>query len=234
MLKYSFTIILVLLIQGILSGQNYDITVKSKITEPYPFVSGNFTGDAVSESPDPLSGFRWNKTSPDDNLEIYVLHPISISSDVPQNMQRGNRSGLPLKVNGTCDIVFDFGRESAGWLEFDSDDLDGEVEMSISEYNEPAILNAGAHHPQKTLVPVKHGSTYRLELNDELYEGVRFGWIHLKKLSNPCTIKDVRLVCQVKPTNYSGSFSSSNPALTRMWYTGAYTDRKSTRLNSSH
>lgn len=71
--------------------------------------------------------------------------------------------------------MFDFGRVSAGWLEFDSDDLDGEIEMSISEYTEPAVLNAGAQHPHKTAVPVRYGNTYRLELNTELYEGVRYG-----------------------------------------------------------
>ena len=223
MIKYSITIILLLLIQGILPGQNRDILWKSKIAEPYPVVSGKFTGDEIVESPDPLVGFSWDKTSPDNTLEIYILHPKSISSNLPQNIQPGKEAGLPVKVKGTCDIFLDFGTESAGWLEFDSDDLDGEVEMSISEYNEPAILNAGAHHPKKTLQPIKYGSTYRLELNDELYEGVRFGWIHIKSLNKPCTIKDVRLVCQVKPTNYHGSFSCSNPTLTRMWYTGAYT-----------
>ena len=223
MIKYSITIVLLLLIRGILPGQSHLILLKSKIPEPYPVVSGKFTGDEVVESPDPMVGFKWEKTSADDNLEIYVLHPKSMSSNRTQHIQPVKGAGLPVKVNGKCDLLFDFGRESAGWLEFDSDDLDGEVEMSISEYNEPAILNAGAHHPTKTLRPVKYGSTYRLELNDELYEGVRFGWIHIKSLNKPFTIKDVRLVCQVKPTNYQGSFSCSNPTLTRMWYTGAYT-----------
>ena len=46
--------------------------------------------------------------------------------------------------------MLDFGQVNAGWLAFDSDDLAGEVEMSISEYTEPAVLNAGAQHPVKT------------------------------------------------------------------------------------
>ena len=49
---------------------------------------------------------------------------------------------------------FDFGVESAAWLEFESPDFSGAVEMSISEYNEPAIVNVGAQSPAKTKAPV--------------------------------------------------------------------------------
>ena len=221
--KFSITIVFLLLVQGFLMGQSQNITVQSKMAEPFPFISGKFTGNEIPESPDPLVGYRWEKSSADDDLEIYVLHPKSISSNQPGQVKFGKGHNLPIKINGPCDLLFDFGRENAGWLEFDSDDPDGKIEMSISEYREPAILNAGAHHPIKTLAPIRHGSTYRLELNDELYEGIRFGWIHIKTVNKPFNINDVRLVCQVKPTNYQGSFSCSNPILARIWYTGAYT-----------
>lgn len=223
MKKYSIIILFLLLGNGFLAGQSRGVSLNPKISEPYPLISGKFSGKVIPESPDPLVGYKWEKTSADDDLEIYILHPKSISSDLPGKVQLGKGNGLPIKVNGSCNLMFDFGQENAGWMEFDSDDFDGEIEMSISEYNEPAVLNSGAQNPKKTLTPVKYGSTYRLELNDELYEGVRFGWIHIRSLSGPCTITDVRLVCQVKPTNYQGSFSCSNALLTRIWYTGAYT-----------
>jgi hypothetical protein len=35
----------------------------------------------------------------------------------------------------------------------------------------------------------------------------------------------MRLVCQMKPVNCTGSFSCSDPKLTRIWYTGAYSIR---------
>jgi alpha-L-rhamnosidase len=60
-------------------------------------------------------------------------------------------------------------------------------------------------------------------LNPELYEGVRFGWIHVRSFSKAWHITAVRLVCQIKPVNYNGSFSCSDSTLTRIWYTGAYT-----------
>ena len=69
---------------------------------------------------------------------------------------------------------------------------------------------------------LRYGNTYRLELNDALYEGVRFAWIHVKSFSKTWHIKNVRLVCQVRPTNYLGSFFCNDPELTRIWYTGAY------------
>src|SRR5690606_34183645 len=122
-----------------------------------------------------------------------------------------------------CDIRFDFGQVNAGWLEFDSPDYNGEIGMSISEFNEPAVFNAGSQHPKKTATPVRHGQTFRLELNKELYEGVRFGWIHIRSLNKPMEIRSPRLVCQIKPTNYNGSFETNDTLLTRIWYTGAYT-----------
>ncbi|MCL5945888.1 MAG: hypothetical protein M1472_03415, partial [Planctomycetes bacterium] len=122
-------------------------------------------------------------------------------------------------VKGAGSICVDFGVESAGWLEFDSPDCSGAVQMSVSEFNKPPLPAA----PGTTKAPVKHGNTFRLELNPELYEGVRFGWIHVRRFSKPWHITAVRAVCQIKPTNYQGGFSCSDPMLTRIWYTAAYT-----------
>ena len=221
--QFLFFVIFLFIEIGLIKGQSQDFSNQPKIAEPYPVISGKFSGKVISESPDPLVGYTWNYPSADDDLEIYIVYPQKITSDQPVNVQFSKSNKLPIKVSGECNLMFDFGRINAGWMEFDSDDFEGDVEMSISEYNEPAVLNSGAQNPKKTLKPIKYGSTYRLELNHELYEGVRFGWIHIKSLTHPCTIKDVRLVCQVKPTNYMGSFSCSNEILTRIWYTGAYT-----------
>ncbi|MBL4674873.1 MAG: hypothetical protein JKY70_01490 [Mucilaginibacter sp.] len=133
------------------------------------------------------------------------------------------RSKNIIGITGTGSMRFDFGQTNAGWLEFEADDMPDNVELSISEYNEPAILNQGAVHRIKTLAPVKHGNLYRLELNPELYEGVRFGWIHVGSHKRNWAMKNLRLVCQVKPVNYLGSFACSDDQLTKIWYTGAYT-----------
>jgi len=193
--------------------------------ESYAFLhAGGFTGKPVPQSPDPLVAYRWAQE--DSNLQVYQLKPIHIQANHSvafENIQSAKSNNCNILVRDTGSLQFDFGVESAGWLEFDSPDLDGAVTLSISEYNQPAIVNRGPKHPEKTAVPVKHGNTYRLELNQLLYEGVRFGWIHSINVNKPWHITAVRLVCQVKPTNYTGSFSCSDAVLTKIWYTGAYT-----------
>jgi hypothetical protein len=197
----------------------------SPAPQPYPYLSGRFSGEAVMESPDPLVDYRWTDPGASDGLEIYTLNPVSARTDQPasfENLESLTGPSTDVLVKGTGSVLVDFGQVNAAWLEFDSEDLNGEVEMSISEYNEPAILNAGAQHRIKTLPPVRYGHTWRLELNDELYEGVRYGWIHVRTFDKPWHIRNIRLVCQVKPTNYNGSFQCSDTLLTRIWYTGAY------------
>ncbi|MDR1602317.1 MAG: hypothetical protein LBS42_07815 [Tannerella sp.] len=190
------------------------------IKEPYKSLSGSFSGEQVSQSPDPLVAYRWKNPQATDSLEIYTLSPISIRSDKPEHVQIKDLSSV--RVKEECVLMFDFGQVNAAWFEFDSKNFDGEIEMSISEYNEPAVFTIGAEHPVKTMAPKQYGDTYRLELNRELYEGVRFAWIHVKKLNRPADLSNIRLVCQVKPVNYEGSFSCSDTMLTRIWYTGAY------------
>lgn len=198
----------------------------SAIQEPYALLhGGKFDGPNVLESPDPLVRYRWNNPDAADSLQTYLLSPVASFTETLASFRTARSiSGQQdsIAVEGVGSIRFDFGVESAAWLEFDSPDLIGSVEMSISEYNEPAIENTGPHHRFKTSPPQRYGDTYRLELNPELYEGVRFGWIHVLTFERPWHITAVRAVCQVKPTNYVGSFSCSDPMLTRVWYTGAY------------
>lgn len=198
----------------------------SPAVQPYEWITASKTGVDVAASPDPLVAWRWDYTDADDDLQIYTLRPVTVSASPEGSFSRlhsllHGRSGR-VRVSAPGDIMFDFGQVNAAWLEFDSDDFNGVVEMSISEYNEPAILNEWAQNPVKTLQPVRYGNTYRLELNDELYEGVRYGWIHVKSLEAPWHIDNVRLVCQIKPTNYDGAFHSDEDVLSGIWYTGAY------------
>ncbi len=199
----------------------------SPITEPYPYVdSGSFSGLSAPLSPDPLVAYRWPNPQASDGLELYLQEPIMVTADTNasfDNLQSLTGANPNVTVKGLGSIRMDFGRENAAWLEFDSPDLVGAVQMSIGEYNEPEITSSGAQHSTKTLAPIKYGNTYRLELNNELYEGVRFGWIHVMSFTSQWHITGLRLVCQTKPANYNGSFSCSDPMLTRIWYDGAYT-----------
>ena len=206
----------------LVAGQKNTVLLPTS-PQRFPQIKAKLIGQKTNFSPDPLVDYRWKTTQATDDLEVYALSPITIQSDKKEAAKWNNKSFSKIRITGECNLMFDFGRVSAGWLEFDSDDLQCEVEMSISEYNQPAVTNWMVKHSRKTTIPVKKGNTYRLELNDQLYEGVRFGWIHVRKFTKPFTIKNVRLVCQVKPTNYEGSFRCSNATLNKIWYTGAYT-----------
>jgi alpha-L-rhamnosidase len=226
-----------IILQGTRGLSAQPIRGASPIPEPYPYVSsGSFSGPVVPLSPDPLVSYRWPNPQAGDGLEIYLQKPVTVTADNTAsfaNLQSLTGDNPDVTVNGAGSIQMDFGRENAAWLEFDSLDLTGTVEMSISEYNQPEITMKGqCAHYVKTLVPIKYGNTYRLELNSQLYEGVRFGWIHVRSFASPWHITGIRLVCQTKPADYNGSFSCSDPMLTRIWYSGAYTVKLNLLNNS--
>jgi hypothetical protein len=199
------------------------------IAEPYhPLNGGTYRGPQVPAADDPLVRYRWSDPQATDPLQVYQLRPAAVVADPPASFGPTDSVTTPqcnVEVRGTGSLRFDFGVESPAWLEFASPDFSGAVEMSISEYNDLARVNPGPEHPVKTFTPVQYGNTFRLELNAELFEGVRFGWIHVTSFDAPWHITAVRAVCQAKPTNYEGSFDCSDPTLTRIWYTGAYVVR---------
>ncbi|MGM9681794.1 MAG: alpha-L-rhamnosidase C-terminal domain-containing protein [Eubacteriales bacterium] len=206
---------------------------KSPIAQPYEYVSGGlFSGEEQPYSPDPLVSYRWDNPTADDELQIFLTQPVSASSDTPDSfsgLESVALGSVDIEVKGEGTILIDFGCEYAGWLEIDSPDLCGKVTMGISEFNRPTFANPPAQSISKTKTPVRYGDSYRLELNDELYEGVRFGFINIEKFDKPFHITGIRLVCQTKPVNYNGSFDCDNEMLNRIWYTAAYVVRANLR-----
>lgn len=204
---------------------NSSDTSINKLVEPYSKLKGKKNGSRISFSPDPLINVRWKNPIATDDLEIYELTPQEITCDIT-NAATWNKKGKRIVIIKDCNLMFDFGQVNAAWLEFECEDLHGaSLQSSISEYNEPGVVNEGPAHPHKTDFPKKYGNSYRLVLNRLFYEGVRYAWIHLKYINKPIIIKNVRLVCQTKPANYEGSFISNNERLNRIWYTAAYTVR---------
>lgn len=221
---FVFRCVVILMLLAVQSCNNQSFE-ESPASQPYQYITAMPVGEKVPLSPDKKVEWQWENPKADDELEIYTLKPVMVKTDRPESF--GEIATLTKKssnvvVKGTGTIMLDFGQVNAAWLEFDSKDMTGKVTMSISEYNEPAILNKGAQNRFKTKSPTKYGNTYRLELNDELFEGVRFGWIHVNTFEKEWHIDNVRLVCQIKPVNYKGSFSCSDSLLTKIWYTGAY------------
>lgn len=202
---------------------------RSPAWQPYEYVSGGRAlGSKVTVSPDPMIGYVWDAPSANDPLQVYVMTPVSAFARTGE----GNFENLEtvgqnccIQVTGPGTIVLDFGVELPAWLEIDSPNMSGTVTLGVSEYNE--VESYSGH---KTKTPKKVSTnTYRLELNDELYEGVRFAFINVEQFDKPFTITAVRAVCQVMPVNYTSSFDSDNEMLDSIWYVAAWDVRANLR-----
>ena len=196
--------------------------------EPYGELNGACfdCSPPVEASPDPLVATTWSPQTNASKLQIYRINqPIQhwVSPPEAAHASLNEISHFHLLVYENCTITLDWGVERAAWFELiSSDDLNDSkrfrVLASISEYNEP--------YPGKTRILSKYGQhTYRLETNNELYEGVRFSFLRFEFMEpseTPIEIKKLSLVAKIKPVNYTGAFLSSDEQLTRAWYTGAY------------
>ena len=206
---------------GIAEGATHPSEFNYSKVELLTVEGGAYSDPFIAESPDPMHSYRWPSPQASDDLQTYALKPVAVSATAPcSGLESLCTDKANVTIKGKGRILLDFGVESAAWLEIESPDLSGDVEFGISEYNEYAILN-GIHIKKKA--PVKIGpNTYRLQLNEALYEGVRFGFVHVNSFDKPWHITKARIICQVKPTNYNGSFKCSDPMLTKIWYVGAY------------
>eukprot|EP00935_MAST-01C_sp_MAST-1C-sp1_P000556 g556.t1 len=198
--------------------------------EPYPELhSVDLTGGpAVPTADDPLVRAQWQADVNISELQIYRVKPTHVTAVPPSaflNVDSLLTDSPNVTVLGNGSLVLDFSVERAAWIEFDSPDLGQQassVRASISEYNFP--------WQGKTRAIKQYGSSYRLETNPQLYEGVRFAWVFFEPPADanpsPWHITRLQAVAQTKAVNYSGSFHSpSEKLLEQVWYTGAYAVR---------
>ena len=94
-----------------------------------------------------------------------------------------------IQIRSNATIGWDWGSERSSWFELISintlnlvDDPSVIITGSISEFNTP--------YPGKTVPLIKYGNhTYRLETNKELYEGIRYTFLHIKFAVPPLATK---------------------------------------------
>ena len=97
--------------------------------------------------------------------------------------------GGVVEVTGYGSLGLDFGSECGGWLElgFESPDLASPaaaaVLLSTSEFRVPQFTTGtgpsnNGGNCTKAVVALG-GGRFQLQLNSELYEGLRYGWIHV-------------------------------------------------------
>ena len=209
----------------------------SPADERYPPLSGyNATGNPTAYTgADPLAQYTWSAATNATALQRYEAYAAAVLASPTSAVQNapallgggGNATFL-----GFGSLRLDFGVERAAWFEFLSPDLAAAlagggcaVRASVSEYSEPWTGKTQA-------VKAYDGGLFRLETNAELYEGVRFAWILYEPAAPggraaplPFTVTQARAVAQVKPVNYTASFTSANPTLTAVWAAGALGSR---------
>lgn len=132
----------------------------------------------------------------------------------PTSSFDADANNASFEVHGTGYVTVRFEYEGACWIEFNSSDMaevGGALDISISEGSLPGEVYR--------IKPQQYGTLYRLETNPQLYEGIFYAFINVTaKGSRPWTVSHFRRVCQVVPTNYVGSFHSSDEILNRIWY----------------
>ena len=90
----------------------------------------------AAASPDPLRSAIFDAAlanGPEAGLVCYALAPVAVHPSQPKSFVWSD-SDRSVAVKGPGDLRFDFGVLSAGWIEFESDDIPSDAELSISEY----------------------------------------------------------------------------------------------------
>ena len=194
--------------------------------DPYPSIHGGTSGSPPPASPDPLAGYHWaNISSLADRFHYQVYYDAPVAADSTDKaafegletlLNNTGRAAVAVRSDGT--IRLKFAAEGASWLEFDSSDLAEAiqkhgvtVQMSISENRLRAPSESGKLK--------QYNNTFRLELNKDLYEGVRYAFLTvagMQQSTPPWHISALRRVSQAIPANYEGSFSSSDSYVLRL------------------
>ena len=185
-------------------SQSIDAPLKP-ISEPWQELNGGdfVVGRGAVLNPDPLRDYAWNLTQMANASAPQLIQVLPVGVQALPAAAFANPSTIVnstdanARATGAGTLLVDFGVELAAWVELQSPDLTlaavaaGCVSMSVGESNVPQFFSPtrlsnvkNATNPifagWKTDVPVPYaGGVYRLELNAELYEGVRYGFLHV-------------------------------------------------------
>lgn len=113
-------------------------------------------------------------------------------------------------------VLLDFGKEIAGCIQIEGTD-GGIVDVSTGESREECLASPKDPWRGSGLLMLQEGKS-----SSSPYSGFRYAKLSFTGKS-PLTLTNVSLDHKYYPVEYKGSFSCSDPLLTRIWYTGAYT-----------
>ena len=204
--------------------------------EPYATIGpGSMSGPAQPASRDPLVAYRWDADAVTSKLQIFSVKPVSVAA-APTAAATGLQTLVDAAygsgnavLSASLSIMIDFGVEHGAWLELQLAaglPAGWNVTLGISEYNAHKAASVGP--PMAAPKVYDAGTTLRLETNSLLFDGLRYAWMDARCTVSTCapiTVTGVRAVAQILPMNYTGSISTGDLELDRIWYTGAYSVR---------
>ena len=232
------------------------INALNPVVEPWPELHGGkfVAGHGSTLNPDPLRDYVWNLTDMPNASALQLLQLLPSAVQPSPGAKFSNWSSLvntsagSARVEGAGTLLVDFGVWNlllAAWVELRSPDLtptevaSGCVTMSVGEsrvpqFFTPSRLSPGVKNATnplfegwKTALPFPYADgVFRLELNAQLYEGVRYGFLHVNSSCGcfkPFTIMSIVAQAQAKPANWAAFKTPDNPILERAWYVGGYT-----------
>ena len=174
--------------------------------DPYPLLYGGSFGHKVAASPDPLAAYTWDCNALGDARFAYQIYydapvnatgmPVSAFTDLHSLI---DGSLLGARVHGNGVITLRFAAEGPSWLEFESPDLavaqrnGATISFTISENRFPGADETAVPKLYRGGIGPNNGTTidtYRLELNAQLYEGIRYAFLTVSGMAQapPWTI----------------------------------------------
>ena len=187
-----------------------------------------FTG-AVAVHAEPASSFEnlASLTDPTSKINVLVKAPGWLRIDYGVE--------LPGWLEGTSEDLQKTGQSHLLQASVSEFDEPFDVYMSV-----PVRMNFSEAPAAFRLEPPARTSP-KQDLSGRLYEGVRFAWLCFAvecpwtgsttkpsppspapTNTTPWRLTDLRLIYKFQPLQYTGSFTSSDPSLEKIWYTGAY------------
>ena len=176
---------------------------------------------------DPVRARIWPQHKPgEDKLERVPVEPAYVAYIIegdrsdpsayhhfePRYEADGALRVKPIAPNQRVTLFLDLGRVLPGTIEFEADPSSG-VEVSF-ETGE-ALLRK-----QKYKVNTQPDGT-RKKFGPHIahagWAGMRYAWIHFDKVTKPFAVHSLKGICQIRPSNYVGSFECNDEVLVRIW-----------------
>ncbi len=170
----------------------------------------------------------------EDELNAHVFDLVTLAQPVPGSVHAqgldllctGGREGAtiyPAHGGEDVELLFDFGRMTVGWLEFE---VEAEAGVIMDWCGFESIQEGVRDYPWEANVVLRYTSRGGVQrYTSVVRRGFRYLNLTLRGLRSPLKLRAVRTLLSTYPLAERGSFLCDDWALNRIWQIGAYTTR---------